>query len=582
MAAGAGRPLRLIGVVALAVFSIFCAPAASVRLKSDRAEVARKTAEAEAQVKRGCYIGFKRAIGIYREIYANPRARKTIAPAYIKALLLTAVRERELGILGHNSIRTGLEILRDQPSLARYRPYFEVADCLPLRTRGVMQDQDIVDVKKRVYDDILTQGLVRDDLKARALEDDSYAYLYVAFFTGYGFFAEKKDELAGDLITRFPQSIFMRYRGAIAPQPDADRLRSLLDEEPEFHEAHYYLGELAIGRQNLIEAEKEFSAAAAGLPESPQVPLYLAGICTALEEFDKSLEFYDRTIALAPGYRDALLGKALSLSYLGRFEDAILVLKRIVELGFYMLGEAHYWLSWNYHALKDLDSAQAYIEESKGRLPTNSEVFGLAGTIAAEKGQDARAETEFLEALEYNIGNTEALYGLAGICARRQKWLESGGYCERAGLAFERNSAAILAKMDEIRSSSLSADRKATLLARKTHKLDATQAARASSFYNAAASYLNAGNSEKALGLAKRAAEHPSLKEKAEDLIRKIAEDRGQTYTFDNTGRRRDPFIPRELRGGDLVRFLAGIGTLTPIASNDSTCQMCRFDPGLG
>ena len=520
--ARAGRASSAIGIVGLVVFSFSCAPAGSIKPKSSAVLVQKQTAVAEAQVRRGCFVGFKRAIGIYREIYADPSARKTIAPAYLKVLLLMAVRERELGILGHDSYRASLEILSEQPALAGFQSYFEVADYLPLRTRGIMQDVDVVDVKQRVYDDILTPKQAQEDLRGKALGDDFYAYLYIAFFTGYGYYAEKKDELVGDLLNRYPESIFIKYRSAISPQPDAERLRSLLREDPEFYEAHYHLGELAIGRQNLLEAEREFSTAAEGLPESPQVVLYLASIYTALEEFERSLEFYDRTIGLSPGYRDALLGKAIALSYLSRYEEAIGVLNKMVGLGFYMLGEAHYWLAWNHHALKDLDGAQTHIEESKGRLPTNSEVFGLAGTIALEKGETDRAEKEFLEALKYNAANTEALYGLGSVCARRQKWPDSGQSFERAGQIFERNESDIATKMDEIKSSSLSDERKARLLAKKTQQLEATRMTAAAAFYNGAASYGSGGNKEKALSLAARAAEHPSFKTKAEELIKQI------------------------------------------------------------
>jgi hypothetical protein len=37
-----------------------------------------------------------------------------------------------------------------------------------------------------------------------------------------------------------------------------------------------------------------------GIPESPQVTIYLGTIYMATEEFDKSLYYYEKTITLAP------------------------------------------------------------------------------------------------------------------------------------------------------------------------------------------------------------------------------------------------------------------------------------------
>ena len=78
----------------------------------------------------------------------------------------------------------------------------------------------------------------------------------------------------------------------------------------------------------------------------------MASIYFAFEELEKSLEFYEKTLAMAPAHRDALLGKAMCLSYLGRHQEAILVCNKILTLGKYYLGESHYWLAWNLNELE--------------------------------------------------------------------------------------------------------------------------------------------------------------------------------------------------------------------------------------
>jgi tetratricopeptide (TPR) repeat protein len=432
------------------------------------------------------------------------------------------IREREVGILNPTDHPKAVAILRENPGLQSMLPLFDIADALATRTRGIMQDINPVAVK-RLYGEVLKQ--VQADLRTKALVDDYYAYLYVAFFSGYGLYAEKKDELVADLLARYPQSVLMKYKNAIYPRSNPDALQALIQTEPEFYEAYYNLGELAIGAQTLLEAEKQLLKAFEGLPESPQVTIYLGSIYMATEEFEKSLDFYDRTIALSPQYRDALLGKGICLSTMGRYTEALAPLARIVELQFYMLGESHYWLAWNYHALKDDAKAEDEIEQSKTRLPMNSEVFGLSGTIAFDRGELAKAEKEFLEALKYNGSNTEALFSLGRLYAQKEMWKESAGYYETSALVFDRNEGVIAEKIDQIKKSTLSEERKARLLAKKDQQLRITQATKATAFYNAAASLFNtrdSGSKAKAADLATRAAAHPQTKEKAEALLKQI------------------------------------------------------------
>ena len=445
------------------LLSLACAPAARVET-GPPPELQVKLDAAIAQVARGCYVGFKNALRLYHELYAQPALRSRVASPYLSAMLLMMIREREVGILDSTQYPKAAAIVRENPSLGSLLPLFEIADALPMRTRGIMQDVNPV-AMKRLTDDVLAPA--RADLRTKAPLNDYSAYLYVALFTGYGYYLTPEDDFIKDLLRRFPQSILMSYKSAIQPRLNGDALRALLAVDPQFYEADYNLGELALGAQDILEAERSFLKAYDGFRESPQVTVYLGSIYLATEEFDKSLEYYDKTILLSPEYRDALLAKGICLSSMGRYADALQPLNRIVELGFYMLGESHYWLAWNYHALKNDAKAEAEIEESKPRLPTNSEVYGLSGTIALDLGKLDKAEKEFTEALKYNGANTEALFGLGSLCALKARWKESGGFYETAVSVFERNEAALAEKIDQIRKSALGDERKAKLVAKK-------------------------------------------------------------------------------------------------------------------
>jgi tetratricopeptide (TPR) repeat protein len=227
-------------------------------------------------------------------------------------------------------------------------------------------------------------------------------------------------------------------------------------------------------------------------------------------------------LQVSPGYRDALLGKAICLSYLGQFGDALPVLDRILELGYWLIGEAHYWLAWNLHELKRDPEALGHIDEAKGRLPTDSEVFGLAGTLSLELGDLDRAEKDFLESLKYKASNTESLFGLGTVLGRRDRWEESGAFYEKAGQAFESAETALKTKIEDIRTSALSEERKGRLIRKREAQLERTRLLEATAYYDAAAAFANAGLKEKARAAAAKAAGHPALKQKTEELLRSI------------------------------------------------------------
>ncbi|MEZ6015433.1 MAG: tetratricopeptide repeat protein [Planctomycetota bacterium] len=68
------------------------------------------------------------------------------------------------------------------------------------------------------------------------------------------------------------------------------------------------------------------------LEEQRQVP-YLAGLKAFGEDrHEDAIAKYEETLAISPDWTDALHGKAMALMQLGRFDEAIEVGQRIVEL----------------------------------------------------------------------------------------------------------------------------------------------------------------------------------------------------------------------------------------------------------
>jgi tetratricopeptide (TPR) repeat protein len=530
---GGQRHLGMIAVAFGLISLCCCAPQTEI-LKAHvgpTPDLEKKAAAADGFFKKGCYVGFKKAIAIYDELYFQPAIKIRILVPYIKALVLMSVREKELGILDDKYIQRTREVIKENPSLQSFAPYIELADGMYPKTKGIMKDIDVMATVK-IVNDYLKNPKLSAEMKLKAFSDDYFAYLYSSFCLSYANYLDPKEYLSG-IMSLYPNSVLFEYKNAATyPHQDPKRLEALAQAEPEFYEAYFHLGELAVGSDKPIDmdkdflkpfdAEKYFLKAFEGIPESPQVTIYLGAIYMAEEEYDKSLDYYERTISLVPVYRDALLGKASCLSYMGRNYEAIEILNKLVAMGFYLIGESNYWLAWNYHELKDNEKARLRIEESERLLPTDSEVFGLAGTIALENNDLKAAEKDFIESIRFNGRNINAILGLGQVYAQEQKWLESASfYSSAAKLALQRENE-LTEFLNQIEKSALVKERKVILIAKKEQKIKNLEATEAASYYNASTGFFKAGQKRQALEMALKAAVHPEYKEMAEKLIKQI------------------------------------------------------------
>jgi tetratricopeptide (TPR) repeat protein len=497
-----------------------CAPKERVATIAVQTEAEQKISQADSLRGKGCFVALKQAFNIYQDLSKQPKVRKLVASKLTEVCLLLSVREKELGISNKAYLDEALALIKENSTLGGYAVYSEIAGIFWVQGKGVMGD---VDTR---FDWQATQEKLKKadaGLRLRAKGSEFCAYMYAvlrcAFMPTYGIsLYEQKDDLAVIWAT-LPESPLLKFKRAICPKENPDLLKEILAAEPQFYEANYFLGSASLAGGKLLEAEKYFLEALAGIPESSQITLSLATIAFATEELERSLDYYEKTLAVAPEFRDALLGKAICLSYLGRPAEAIAVCQKIIGLGYWLLGESYYWMAWNQHELKDNEAAAASIEQAKGRLPTSSEVFTLSGNLALERGDLAKAEKDLREALQYNPQHGEALMLLGSLYAQKNDWPNSGAYFEKAGSAYESEANGLKNKMAEIEKSELQPGRKDALLRKKAYQLEKVILTKATGYYDAAAGYSNSGQKPKAVAMAMRAALHPAFKQKAEDLL---------------------------------------------------------------
>ncbi len=505
----------------------FCAPKKKIEIAPHVVEYESKEKEADILLKKGSYACLKDAFQIYHDLLSKPQAPEQTREKLIKTGLLLTLREKELGILKNKYLKLPSDIIKGSPSLSEFSLYLEIVNLIPKETKGATQDEK-ADIS-RVFAtwDRLRENIDpwNEQLKEKSETDEFFAYLYISLNRSLPHHIKTKDKPDfSRLLEIFPDSPLIRYILSLYPEENHKSLEELVQKEPRFHEVYYFLGEIALKRQLLITAERNFLKAYEQIPESSSTIISLASICFGFEELEKSLEYHEGVLRLAPAYRAALLGKALCLSYLRRNEEAIDTLNMLVKLGKYHMGDAHYWLAWNHNELENLDEAWENIEKAKNYFIGYSQVLSLAGIIEFKKGNLDAAEEDLKEALKLDPSNCEASYYLGKVYAAYQDWKESGNNYEKAAFCNEGEEKNLKNKIKNIENSDFSEERKKRLIKKKRIQLRKTTLTKATFFYNAAAGYFNAGMKDEALSLAQKAILHSAFKEKAQELILKIKE----------------------------------------------------------
>jgi len=524
------RIIKSFFVIFLSIILSTCAPKQKVELQPlQLEEFQNKTEAADRLFNTGSYPCLKESYQIYQELLSIPHNQKNTKKKLIKTAILLTIRQRELGVYDSTYLDEASELIQNNPFLSDFITFLDLADSIRPRSKGMMGD--IIDDSRRAdaRRDRLMENIEkwRQELKEKSVTEEFYAYLYIARNCHFAYSIKGKKVVREEVdLTHFqgifPQSPLIQYKLSLCPKEDIESLKKILAEESRFHEIYYFLGEEAFKRRLFITAEKNFLECFKHIPESLPTVISLASIYFAFEELDKSLNFYDKAIAMVPEFREALLGKASCLSYLEKHEEAIEVCNEILRLGGYYLGDTHYWLAWNQNELERLDEAWETVEKCKTYFIGYSQVFSLAGVIAYKREEKKVAEKNFQEALRLDPNNCEAAFYLGKIYADRQEWAKSGEYYEKAALCQRGKELALERNLAEIEDSGFSEERKQKLISKKKAQLKKTILTKATFFYNAAAGYFNAGMNEQALELAEQALHHSALKEKAEELIQEI------------------------------------------------------------
>ncbi len=239
---------------------------------------------------------------------------------------------------------------------------------------------------------------------------------------------EGREEAIAAVLGRFGDVPLLQYRVALCGDEQAPaRLAAVRGADAAFVDADLELGRMMLQNQlqpNVDQGLRHLESARAAFPQSPVMPSLIADVYQAREQWPEALAMYDGVIALVPTHRDALLGRTISLSHLSRYEEAATSATRLIDLGNWFLGPAHYWRAWNEFQLKRITEARADADLAK-TLMVNPSTFVLSGLIEwVEKRLDS-AEGEFQRALDMDFGQCDAAFYLGGVRAEQRNYPES-------------------------------------------------------------------------------------------------------------------------------------------------------------
>jgi len=480
---------------------------------------AEKAAEAGSLLDRGGYVHLRRAFELFSEVDGLIRMDVGTAGKFLWTSLLLDVRAKDLGVFNDSYLKTARRLIETYPGLASFEQYADIASVLKVKIAGVLEDGPGLFVDSPVAKNLAERI---ETLKTDAVSNPVLASLLTALWIASPTPGITDQDLraAG---SRFPDSIFLKFQIACLPPGDPAAWDEIVNVDPEYVEVLAARGERALAEKKLLSAETDLLKAHETVPESPLLPIRLASIYFALEEYDQGLVFYEKALRAKPDYKEAELGRAICLSCLGRAAEAVPIFNALIAAGPALRGESYYWLATNQRELADLAAAAESIDAAKPLLH-RSQVFTLSGLIALERSLIDQAEADLKTAVKMNAADEEAFFNLGKVYAQKTAWTESGLNFMMAGYGYEHRERNLEGMADLIREAPLAAGRKERLLERKKIQIDKARLTRATAYYNAAAGFFNGGDPVRARRWAEKATIHPLFAAKARDFLALIAD----------------------------------------------------------
>ena len=430
-----------------------CAPRIAVKAPS-------QLVAADDALLRGCYDCLIDA----REIY---RKDAGAAASVFETDLLIALREKELGLPASDALIEARRIAKKLPRGLEAGRYVELVEGIPgckLRTtRGEVREVSPAHPLGPTAAADARAWLLRGKLR-KPVRD----YLQIAL----GCIDPTIDEnLAGAAVgtaetasspaaTQPAASLLLRYRAAICKLDAISELEAVRDGEPRFVETSLFLARAEIARLPVEgprpQTRVRLDELLARFPASTAVTHLAATYQYLVGDYAAALALYERTLDLRPDHDPALLGRVISLSYLGRNQDAIDAATRLVARGEpYYSFQAYYWRARGLHALGQLADARRDITAAK-ELAGTEDILLLAGTIEYEQGDldVAQADLEIIVDADPNGSACDARWYLGLVDRQRKRWSSARHFHEDAMRCYQQRARTTADQVQALRARS--------------------------------------------------------------------------------------------------------------------------------
>ncbi|HEY2907021.1 MAG TPA: hypothetical protein VGJ29_14055 [Vicinamibacterales bacterium] len=485
-----------------------------------------RIARAEALIREGCLDCLLEAFNEYDALLANAAVGEAALNGAVETATLIALRERELGLLDEPFMDRARELAAgSKPLDAAYAPLFEIIETMPARRTvgpGALGDDRSLAAIQKAY---RNRDAWLDVLHDRAEQDAVFAYAWLAFNCTAPLNGINQGDVPRWLgaTGSWCDSPLLTFRAATCGSYDRGALARLIDADPRFIEIDYFLAFTATRQGKLYEAAALLQKAYEWRPRWPAVTLQMGGVYLTAEEFEASHEFYERTLTIAPGFADALLGDIKALTYAGRHEEAITTVDRLLALEHWYIGDARYWRALNEAQLTRYDEAWVDVELAS-KLIYNGDVPNLAGIIAYRRHELDVSRAKFEESRTRNPGDCEVGFYLQVVDAEQGQWAPVADIAPTSAVCFDQQEVELKNQIADTRTRALAPERLARQIARREQTIANNARMRAACWFNAAVASFNLKKADDVRRYGEKVADDEQFSQRIKELLSRLRE----------------------------------------------------------
>jgi tetratricopeptide (TPR) repeat protein len=474
------------------------------------------TTPADLLVERGCYRCLLEAFTIYETALASPAPPAGLRARAFATAVLLALREKDLDLEATRWMEQAGRLASPEDA-----PYVELLAAMPWNGGAIA---DFTPDEPLRYD-------VLERWRRRVLPLERHPLVDRYVLLGLSCRLDTRDAFRSTVLGVDLTRPLLRYAVGICSSEGRPELERLLVDEPRFAEASYFIGRYemlggvvgpggSFNRQWLRTAVAPLERAYEALPEAPTVATVFAGLMRSRRDLPRALELYDAALEQRPTHADALLGRAIVLTYLERPDEAIDAASAPIRLRRGHVASAYYYRAWNHYQKRQLEWAAIDVAMAR-RLNANEEVLVLSGMVAYDQGRPLDARADFQDAVAGNANRCIAHWYLGLLALDDQAWpaatttFAAAGNCYVAAADGIRREAAQLPEdlPPDVRTHQLAALEEDA----STHLRQAGR-----SFFNAASAAMRQRDTDAALAHAKRATGFDDVRERAEAIVRTL------------------------------------------------------------